>query len=82
MSAKTPIADRLLANDHLSSDGHCQVGELELRLYAAEARIAAFLEAAATFNHGPNSFTADGWRTMSPETQRALGEMVRKHLKS
>ena len=33
------------------------------------------------FPRGPNSFTADGWKLMSPETQRALGEMV-KHVLS
>lgn len=27
---------------------------------------------------GPNSFTSDGWRLMSPETQVALAEMVRR----
>lgn len=39
-------------------------------------------EAAAPKERGPNSFTADGWRTMSPETQQAIGRMVRHVLKS
>lgn len=28
-------------------------------------------------SRGNNSFTADGWRTMSPETQAAIGAMVK-----
>lgn len=32
---KSPIADRLLANDHVSSDGHAQVAELESELSGA-----------------------------------------------
>lgn len=31
---------------------------------------------------GNNSFTADGWRNMSPDTQHALGQMVKLVLSS